>query len=566
MRLSILVVVAFLLCSISSAQEETVPVGHPVYTFLKRMDVKGYLARYRDAVLPLARGQVARLLAEVSGADTSLSHAERGWLQDFEAEFRFDASGSFAHVRSLFGPSEASFGSRFVGEFSGAEKFLYASNDSVTSLFVSGLLDLDARLIRGDALGSEHSEFIQVGGRIRGTALGHIGFLAQATNAQFWGSRDLLARDPEISQSYGLYTTDAQNFDFSEGYIRYGSSFISVELGQERLLWGTGQDQQMVLSQNPRTFPFLRLDIEYKAIKYTFIHGWLLGNSSTLLYQIPEDTSVFFSEPVYADKFFAGHRFELSFPGVLDVGFSEMYIYSNRSPDLAYLNPFVLLESAQRSRGERDNGFWALDLRTRFIPGVQLYGTMLYDDIHFAELFQNFWYDRYAWQAGMIYADVATVSNTTLVVEYTHVEPWLFAHNRSRDGSYTSYEQLLGPRIGPNADSWFFRLDYLPLRNLFVSLGVLIGRKGQNTYDSQGYLVENVGADPLVPHRSTDPEMKSFLDGILDKSSRVEFTARFEIVNQIWIEGIYRYEAVHHTTAGGEEQNSTVILHLKTEL
>ncbi len=549
-----------------AAQQETVPVGHPVYAFLKRMDAGGRLERYRDAVLPLSRNTVAGYLGEIDRARSSLSRADQGWLADFLAEFHFDLTGSLEKTRSLLGAEGGSTGERLLAELGNAEKFLYASSDSLTSLFVNALVDVDARAIRGDALGSTHTEYLQFGGRIRGTALGHIGFSAQATNAQFWGSRDLLGRDPQISRSYTLYTTDAQNFDFSEGYIRYGSNLISVEVGQQRMLWGFGQGQPMVLSENPQVFPAIRMDIEYKALKYTFLHAWILGQNSSVTFEIPQDTSATYSEPVIADKYLAAHRIEFSFPGVLDFGFSETYIYANRSVDLAYLNPFVLLESAQRSRGERDNGAWAFDLRTRCIPALQLHGTFVYDDIHVGHLFHDVWYDRYAWQAGLVYADPFTIPNTTLYAEYTHVEPWMYGHNRSREGSFTSGTYLLGPQIGPNADSWYFRLDVTPARNLFLSARVLIPRKGQNVYDASGYLVVNAGADPLVPHRSVDPETKQFLGGNLEKGTAAEFRFRYEPVNQIWLEGSYQYDRLVRVTAGGTEVNHTVILHLRTEL
>jgi len=566
MHRSVILLAFILSAPVLLAQEETVPVGHPVYTFLKRMDVKGLLERYRDAVLPLSRSTVVKYLGTVDRQRATLSRTDRGWLDDFLSEFHFDSTGSLSRVRSLLGEEGGSTGERLAAEFGNAEKFLYASSDSLTSLFVNALVDLDARAIRGDALGSQHSNYLQFGGRIRGTALGHIGFMAQATNAQFWGSRELLERDPVISRSYGIYTADAKNFDFSEGYIRYGSNLISVEIGQQRTLWGLGQGQQMMLSDNPQVFPAIRMDIEYKSLKYTFFHGWILGQRSSLTFEIPEDTAATYTEPVIADKYMAGHRFEFSFPGVLDFGFNEMYTYSNRSVDLAYLNPFVLLESAQRSRGERDNGSWAFDLRTRCFSGIQFYGTMFYDDIHVGELFTNVWYDRYAWQVGLVYADVFTIPNTTLTAELTHVEPWVYGHNRSREGSFTSGTYLLGPAIGPNADSWYFRLDHTPLRNLFLSASVLLSRKGQNVYDGAGSLIINAGADPLVPHRSMDPETKEFLGGALEKGVLAAFRFRYEVVNQIWLEGTYQYDRLVRVTAGGREENHTVILHLRTEL
>ncbi len=566
LSLLFLLVLSFMWHTVAYGQAENVPAGHPVYAYLKRLEVKGLIERYRDVVLPLGRREVGELLTEVRGHRAKLSSAEQGWLDDFLAEFRYDIVGSMEGIHSLISSSEPSPGAALALEFANREKFLYAFADSNVSLFVNGLLDFDLRRITGDALDRQHAEYIQAGGRVRGTALGRIGYYFQATNAQFWGSRELLERDPQISQSYGIRTADAKNFDFSDGYVRYDGRFFSVQLGHERVLWGYGQDQKMVLSDNVRPFDFIRADVQYKAIKYTFLHAWLLGSESTIHFALPFDTSAEFSEPVIADKFFAGHRLELGFPGLFDFGFQEMYIYSNRSVDLAYLNPFILLESAQRARGERDNGLWAFDIKTHFIPGLELHGTMLYDDIHVPDFFSKKWYDKYAWQAGMVYADAFTIPNTTLMVEYTHVEPWVFGHERSRDNSYTSLGAILGPAMGPNADSWFIRMDFLPARNLFLSARVTIARKGGNVFDSLGTLVRNVGADALMPHRVTDSQTKAFLDGVLANSSRIEFLATYEFINQMWLDFRYGFDELENTARGGRKQNHQVGVRVRTEL
>lgn len=566
MRRFVLAVLAFLIFGSSQifSQAENVPVSHPVYVFLKRMEVKDLIERYRDAILPISRREIGRFLSEVDTHRHTLTRSETGWLDDFLSEFKFDISGSSDGFHSLIDGNEPTFGSAVAQSVSNREKFLYFTADSSIAIFTNALLDLDGRRIKGDALGSNHTEFLQLGGRIRGTLYGKLGFYARATNAQFWGSRELLERDPEISQSNNLVTADAQNFDFSEGHVRFDAGLVSLELGHERVLSGNGIDQKLVLSENARAPDLIRADFKYKGLSYTFMHAWILGTRSTLSFTLPFDSSYQFAEPTNADKYLASHRLGLSLPGLFEVGFQEIYIYSNRSVDLAYLNPFVLLESAQRARGERDNGLWAIDIKTFFLPGAQFIGTILFDDIRFGELFGDKWGDRHAVQVGFIYADPFTIPNTTLMVEYTRVEPWVFAHDRSRDNSYTSNGANLGPRIGPNAESWFLRLDWIPLRNLFLSGRVFIERKGLNVYDSGGNLIKNVGGDEFVPHRTTDSNTRIFLDGQRRDYRRLQLLATYEFVNQIWLDGRIEHEMLED---GGfpANKNTTVDLRLRLE-
>lgn len=545
-----------LLLALASAysQAENVPVGHPVYDFLKRLDVRGVVRGYDDVILPLSRRACADLLMMADSARASLSGVERGWLDDFLSEFRFERTGTTTGMHSLIGSDAPTFGAAVGQSFSDREKFLHAYSDSTVSFFANVLLDADVRRANGNGLQGTRAEFLQAGGRVRGTLLGRLGFFAQATNAQFWGSRDLLRRDRTLRQSLAIGTGDAQNFDFSEGHVRYDAGVASLFVGRGRLLWGTGVDQKMVVSDNSPVFDYIRADVSYKALRYTFVHGWLLGTKSGLLLRYPFDTTATFDEPVAADKYFAAHRVGLSFPGVLDFGFQEMYIYSNRSVDLAYLNPLVLMESVQRARGERDNGLWTFDASTKFIRGMELRGTLLFDDIHIPGIFSDRWYDKHAVQLTALWMDPFGVPNTGVMVEYTRVEPFVFGHERSRDNNYTNDGNLLGAAIGPNADAWFFRVDWLPRRNLTLSTRVLLGRKGKDVYDSAGQLVRNVGGDENVPHRSTDPDTKSFLDGTLVKKQRFEALAIWEPVNQIWLE----MHVLRELTIPASEENLTV--------
>ena len=548
------------------AQAETVPASHRVYLFLKRMEVKGTIGRYFDAVLPLSRSGVAALLTEADAHRSSLTAAEMGSLDDFRSEFRLEITGGINGVHSIIDPGMEGVSSGIGGMFSGAEQYLYAYRDSTLSFFVNGLLTLDSRRLSGDAGEHEAATFLQFGGRIRGTLLGHLGYYLQGTNAQFWGSRDLLARDPQISQAYTLGTLDAQNFDFVDGYVRYEAQPVSIQVGRERLLWGTGYDQQLVLSDNPRVFDFIRADAQYRSLKYTFLHAWLLGKRSSLTFTLPSDTSAVFVEPVVADKYIAAHRLEFSFSSVVDVGFQEMVVYSNRSPDLAYLNPLTVIESAQRSRGERDNVMWAFDVQTRFLRGVQFTGSLLFDDLHFAQFFDDFWYNRYGYQAGVFVTDPLFLENLSLVAEYTRIEPYVFSHNRARENDYGSLGAILGPRIGPNADSWYVRADYSPQWNLRFSASVQFTRMGENEVDSTGHLIRNVGGDILQPHRDSDPATRTFLDGILVRTQSVHVRASWEVLQQVWVEGEYRGEFVRRDGPSGTLSEHTIIVSVRTEL
>jgi hypothetical protein len=551
--------------SLLFAQAENVPATDPVYTFLKRMAVRGILERYSDAVLPLSRREIGEFLLIVDHNRDKLTESEKDWTRRYVDEFRYEVSGSAEGTNSLIGTSAEGMTSGSGRFFADTQKYLYAYRDTNLTFFVNGLLTFNARQISGDALGSAHAEFLQGGLRARGTISPHLGYYIQAVNAQFWGSRELLGRDPAIAQTEAIGSTDVQNFDAAEGHVRYDGGIVSAEVGTERVLWGNGYDQKMIMSDNVRPFPFLRADFRYKSIRYTFMHAWLLGLPRPWTDFVSPDSALKIKGPSIADKYIAAHRLEFSFPRLFDVAFQEMVVYSNRSPDLAYLTPIMLLESAQRSRGERDNGLWSFDIRTHFTPGIELTGTILFDDLHLNDFFKNRFYNKNAYQLGFFLTDPVMFRNTSLIVEWTRVQPFVFSHDYSIEDTYTSYGAPLGPRIAPNSDSWFIRGDLFPAKGLTLSLRYFYERHGDNVYDGAGNLIRNVGGDIEQGHRPADPLTVDFLGGNPVKTQRIQFIATYEPVYQIWVDGWYEHERIETGVTGAATVNGTFGLRVRTE-
>ena len=95
-----------LLAGTALPQAENVPAGHPVYTFLKRMSVKGLIERYSETVIPLGRREVAGFLAATEVRRAELSEAEAAWLDDYLSEFHYDLTGDTRGYHRLIDPED----------------------------------------------------------------------------------------------------------------------------------------------------------------------------------------------------------------------------------------------------------------------------------------------------------------------------------------------------------------------------------------------------------------------------------------------------------------------------
>jgi hypothetical protein len=533
---------------ISTAQVENVSAYDPIYTFLKRMELKGMIESYHSAIIPLSRGEIAGFLQKIYERKSELPSVDQDILAKYLVEYQYDITGSMEGFQQFFNFSNQTMSESFMQIFTDKEKYLYAYNDSTLSFFVDGLLTIDGRKSVGDALGNDHAEYVQFGGRIRGTIHNSLGYYIDGTNAQFYGSRAVLERDKLLNQDYTLHVGDAKNFDHVESYLRYEAKPVSVELGRERLLWGTGYGDKTILSDNVRPFDAMRFDAQYKLLKYTFMHGWLLGNRSYLQFSLPTDTATKFTEPVDDDKYIVAHRLEVSFPHAIDIGFNEMMIYSNRSPDLAYFNPIQLLESTQRNRDERDNAFWAFDARVHWIPGWEIQGSALFDDLNFPKWGTNDVQNKAALQAGILGVDPFGVPFTNIAVEYTHIDPYTFSHSRSRDNNYSSDGNTLSHHIGPNSDSWFCKVENFWSRQLHTVISYENVRHGDDIYGANGQLILNVGGNIFQPWRSTDSQYKDFLGGNFQRIQYISIAASYELYRQMFLEGWYRLDHTDNVT------------------
>ena len=72
---------------IALSQVETVPADHPVYSFLKQMQVKGILKNYNDVILPLSKQQVINDLKQIDDKSEKLNQTDKEFLQRMEEKF-----------------------------------------------------------------------------------------------------------------------------------------------------------------------------------------------------------------------------------------------------------------------------------------------------------------------------------------------------------------------------------------------------------------------------------------------------------------------------------------------
>lgn len=542
------------------AQIENVPAANPVYDFLKRMEVKGVITQYPDAVLPLSRREVAEFLKTIDRHRSGLTLTERDVLDDFKVEFAHEL-GLGTENRFVVLSGEGGLSETISGLTSEKEKFLYAWQDSSNSFFTDLLLSTDLRAVSGDSRTKSGASTVDLGPRFRGTLKNRIGYYLQVTNGQIIGNREVALLDSTIRMNRELLDVPtARSFNFVEGYFKVDADILTLQVGRERLLWGYGANDKLIVSDNAPVFDYGKIDVQVGNFRYMFFHSWLLGPT-----QLVTGGYSGISEAVVGSKYLAAHRFELSFPRLFDFGLSELIVYSRRSPDLAYLNPVNVFKGVEPQLHDRDNSLISTDLQLHTWSNFELYGTLLIDDIVLSKVGSRFFGNQFAFTVGGNYIEPVGLENADIVLEYTRIDPYVYSHHIP-ENSYTNDQFVIGNHLGPNSDDMFARFSYRFSRKLKTSLEVERTRHGDNIVDAAGNLIRNVGGSALYGHRAIDALDVTFLDGILTKIYFVRLKAVYEIFNELFLDLRYEYRHEKNVSFGRTFNDHFLFIQLRFDI
>lgn len=504
------------------AQPEIVPAEHPVYAFLADQRVAGVLPEYRYEALPHGRSTVQRMLDSLAVRRGRLGAAGRFWLGEYRREFFEPLDG----VHSYVGDGEAGL----LDPNAERTWFYHRSDD--WRIAVTGEGTVQVRTAEDGALSP--------GGVARVATLTFEGnwrrrlgiYTSTLAGTQMTGDTRVLRSDPVLAPLFYVSVNEvpAGPFDRTTASLRTEAGPFSAEIANERLRYGASADQPLVLGDGADYLPFVRLGLHSKVVDVQAVHAAL------------SDRSVFVTEPdgtnylTSPDRYLALHRLEVQPVSWASAAFTEMAVYGFRGVEVAYLNPLFPVKAAEHAMWDRDNTLFTLEATLRPLPGAEVYGTWLVDDLKTSTLGDADYGNKWAIQAGV----KATVprSGVTAFGEYTRIEPYTYTHRFQQEGSfYNSYVHNgfgLGHPLGPNADQWLAGVQaWLPFRTRIRALARYV-RQGENPVDPLTGEVTQVGGDVANgAFPGFGPDTKAFLAGDLYEGPGVQGLVEVEPVNGI---------------------------------
>lgn len=500
------------------SQSDNISSLDPVYSYLKRLQVQGVIKDFDDSILPLSRGEIIYFISEIEQNKSALNGSDREFLNF--AKTKYFINRNFIN---LTGGDSSDF---FPSLLQDSVKHLYRYIDSNFTLTIDPTFRY--KYIHYSELKS-NSNLFDLGGEFYGGYKDWFGFYFLGSNGIQAGNRSVAELDKTVKHSYTFNVTKRNNFDFTLGYLKIKKDPFELEIGRQELFWGNGYINKMIISDNAQPFDFIKFRIEYKALNYTFLHGWLV-HPSDITYineQYGENRSKI-------SKYLAISRLNYKISKKFSLSTSQMIIYANRPIELAYLNPFLFWESAQRSLNDLDNSLLNFDGRYLLTDGIELCGTMIFDDINFEKLFKGKWTsinNGFGWQLGSYLTYPYTWKSFDLKVEYMQFRPFLFTHPGLPGAlTYTNNGELIGSDLQPNSTRFNIECNLRSGYKLYTTFGFQYTLHGENIFDVSGNLIKNVGGDVFQPVTINDPDFAYLLDGRLQKELKIYTQLEYEIL------------------------------------
>jgi hypothetical protein len=535
-KIKFILFIAFILIMnrIFFAQAEYVPYDHSIYNFLERMDANHIISDYNSLEKPKTRKQISNYLNQILENIDLLSSVDKNIFEDYKNEFEYELSGTLLNSESLIGIGSFDF-------ISQREKYFYSfikSGKGTLFINLTGQINNINDNNRNSKL-NYNATYVKYGGQIRGTILDKFGYYIKGTNGKVYGDKSAAENLNEIKFSYkynidpNLHTA-TDYIDNTEGYLNTDLDLVRFKIGRDRKQIGYGP-LNYILSDNSPYFDYLSFDLDFQPLTFSYFHGKLLGSLTS------RTDSIEGGIRTITDKYIGYHRIGINFSRDFSLGFGEMIIYSNRSLDFSYLNPFNFYKSVEHANNDRDNSLLFIDLMNNSVKGLKLFGSVLIDDIDFSKIGTGWYGNEMLYNFTLYSSNLYKILPIDFYLQYIRCEPYVYTH-RIYNNNYTNLVYSLAAPIQPNSDIFITKFICTPYHRLNLELEFSFSRHGANLLNQDGTIKKNVGGDILIGHRDMDETKVSFLDGDREYFRSISFNTVYQPIKDYYIIGNIIYK------------------------
>jgi len=481
-----------------------------VHPFLYRMAQKGFI-EYNDLIKPINRVQVLNVLNILNQKDSTLTNVEKKELKFYLQEYNRPIKEQII----LFKKDQ---NKRWRA---GA----IASNDF--EFYIDPVLGINNYSGSGKNIKQFSNGFELWGTAGKNKNLGYQVYYRDYTEI---GTVNDNFREESATPGnilIGAKSDNKINYTDITANINYSFRKGNISLGQDNLIWGYGENSNIVLSNKVPSYPYIRLD--YKPLKwlnFNYTHAWLNSNiaDSSLSYFINSGRIDNDFRLVFVQKYLATHSIEVQAMKGLNIAIGESIVYSDKM-DPGFLMPINLFKFYDNNRSNYlieagSNGQYFLSVSSRNqIKNTHLYSTLFIDEIKVSSIFNK---TESRNQLGFNFGGSITdvfIPYLSLGAEYTRVNPFVYS-NLIPAQNYTSYNYSLGDWMGNNFDKAILFAKYTPMAKLKLVARYQKIRKGEIGSIYQQYAVQ---PQPV------------FLFDYIKTRSDIFLQARYEYINNVYL-------------------------------
>ena len=381
------------------------------------------------------------------------------------------------------------------------------------------------------------------GAELKGTIDKKIGYYVMVTDNQIQFPSDVQDRitEYEAIPREGFYkdfkSSTAADFISTRAYINVPiSKHIRINFGHDRHFIGNGH-RSLLLSDHSSPYLFLRLNTKVWKLNYQNLFVELNG-------QVPRSIG----DTLRPKKFAAFHHLSLNLTRNFNIGVFEGVVFArNNLYELQYLNPIMFYRSVEQSLGSPDNAFIGFDAKYNFLKHFSIYGQLVIDEFNFQQIKDStgWWGNKFGYQLGLKYIDVAGLKGLDLQAEFNTVRPYTYTHIDGR-ANYTHYNQALAHPMGANFNEYIGIIRYqLGPKWNFQGKYILVNKgvdnsdsKWQNWSDSTS---SNWGGNIFLPYTSREQEYNnSTFQGQHAKLQIIDMALSYQWRHNIFLDLLYR--------------------------
>ncbi len=481
------------------AQVVFVPLTHPIYNYLERLEVKGIVKNLSTSTKPIYRKYVGEILSEID--------------------------------KDKLTPAELEEYGKYIGEFSDTHNekgHIIKYNYKNAVIYADPIFQFDYDINKSnDHNEDENGKHLKGGARVYGYFAGKIGYYFEGANNYEKSSKRELFKWDEQEQGIGELD-QGKYYSQVTAYASLSTKYIDFIFGRFSNYWGCGETGSLVLSNKAPSYNQFMLKVDYfDRIEFTYFHASLFSDEldSSRVYFIKWNTgNDSIQRRFYKSKYVAGHRLEVIPFHNFSIAFNELAYYGERDFDWSYLNPIMFYWSAKNYTKDTDNLQIGMDCEWRPFRKVKLYGGFLIDELKLKNAFDNLHHHNHiAGQIGLYLVD-PFIKNLDFRIEYTALMPWIYTH-KVPVNSATNNDYVMGYWTKQNADNLYFAVNYKVNPCLKTKIAFSRYRKGGLTDAWNQY----------------HDEAENFLYGYQYKRYTISFKVNYNIWRELSLSAKYQY-------------------------